>query len=443
MTVQPERGDRATLSGVEPDVGLGALWLLSLYAALLLLVPSPWVLGAVGSAGTPASLLALAGGYGWFWGRIYRRGSWTAFSQPVRNASLVLFLVLLAVYANSMLGPIEPASVSAADNGMLRAAAWVGIVVVANDGIRDLDAVRTLLRRLTVLAALVAGLALLQFASRDLIIDRLSVPGLTLNSAVLGLAERNGLSRAPGTALSPIELGVVLAMVLPAAATFALSGRRPLLSWLAVGTMSLAIFLSISRAALLAALVAVVCMLPVWSRRVRWAAAGFGLATFAFVYVSVPGLLGAFGSLFLGISTDPSALSRTDSYEAAGVFFARHPLMGRGFGTFVPEYRILDNQWLLLAIETGLLGITTFSAVLGLAVVVARRARLVLALEVDQQLAQSLLAGTVAGASGMFFFDALSFPMAAGVLFLMVGLSGAVWHAARLAAQGEDHVVQH
>src|SRR2546430_13733022 len=65
-----------------------------------------------------------------------------------------------------------------------------------------------------------------------------------------------------------------------------------------------------------------------------------------------------FRSLFTGISRDDSALSRTDSYAVAGAFISRAPLLGRGPATWLPPYRILDNQFLGSLIEIGVGGTT-------------------------------------------------------------------------------------
>ena len=77
--------------------------------------------------------------------------------------------------------------------------------------------------------------------------------------------------------------------------------------------------------------------------------------------------------LFTGISQDDSALSRTDSYDLAAQFIERSPVFGRGLSTFLPSYRILDNQYLGLLIETGVVGTAAFLALLTTALVVAYR----------------------------------------------------------------------
>jgi O-antigen ligase len=152
------------------------------------------------------------------------------------------------------------------------------------------------------------------------------------------------------------------------------------------------------------------------------------------VFLSVPGLLGTVTGLFTGIGDDSSAQSRTGSYAIASEFIERSPLFGRGFSTFLPKYRILDNQYLCLAIEIGLIGLV---AVLGLFVVgalCARRMRVVGRDERTRQLGQALAASICAGAAGLALYDGFGFPMATGTHFLMLGLAGAGLRLARLEA---------
>jgi hypothetical protein len=62
----------------------------------------------------------------------------------------------------------------------------------------------------------------------------------------------------------------------------------------------------------------------------------------------------------------------------------------------------------------------------------ALRARSLAQTERDRQLSLALVASTVAGGLLMAFFDGLSFPMSAGLVFLMLGVAGA---ARRLALE--------
>ena len=115
-----------------------------------------------------------------------------------------------------------------------------------------------------------------------------------------------------------------------------------------------AIPLCISRSAIICGAVAVVALLPTWPPRAR--ARGFaalGDRQRWRIFLVAPGVLGTLQGLFVNIGTDTSAASRTDSYGLAWDFIERYPVTGRGYGTFLPSYRILDNQYLLSTIEIG------------------------------------------------------------------------------------------
>jgi O-antigen ligase len=104
-----------------------------------------------------------------------------------------------------------------------------------------------------------------------------------------------------------------------------------------------------------------------------------------------------------------------------------NPMLGRGFGTFLPEYRILDNQYLVTLIDMGILGLVTLCAVSAVGFIAVLAARRHYEEPILNKLGPALAASLAAGAVLTGFFDALSFPQAAGMLFLVAGFSGAYW----------------
>jgi len=145
----------------------------------------------------------------------------------------------------------------------------------------------------------------------------------------------------------------------------------------------------------------------------------------------VPTMLGSIFGLFSAIGDDGSAQSRSGSYGLAMEFVDRYPVFGRGFSTFLPSYRILDNQYLGLLIETGVVGLLSFGALVVTAVVTARRARRLAPDTVTREIGQALTASIVAGAAGLALFDGIGFPMSASVFFLLLGISGAYYRLLR------------
>ncbi|WP_154674308.1 O-antigen ligase family protein [Nakamurella lactea] len=400
--------------------------MLTVYVVLLLAIPSAMRLAPLGSAGAPSTVMAIGALFWWVWFHLHR--NWRLFDgfQPVKMAILAWLISMFVVYAHAMSSPMSGDEISPADNGMLKLVGLSGIALIANDGIVSLERHRTVIRRLVIGVGLVAILGLLQYSTKQLFIDRIQIPGLTSGASGLTLAERSGLTRPSGTSTHPIEYGVVLTMVLPLCVAYAMHApRRRWLYRVVLGAVALAVVLSISRSALLCAAVGLIVLGSSWSAAARLKALAFAGATAVVVYLSSPGVLGTLTNLFTGASDDPSIASRTGSFDVAGQFISRSPWLGRGFGTFLPKYWILDNGYLGLLIEGGVLGFGGLLIVIGSAIWVARQARKAARSDFDRELSQALVASVAAGACGLAFFDTFAFPQSAGTFFLLIGLAGA------------------
>lgn len=428
--------------------GFDATSVLTVYLCLLLAIPSSMVVGPLGSAGAPSNIMAIGLIFWWAWFHIQRGRAATVGVQPVRIAMLGWLILMVAIYAHAMLSPIPFDEISPADSGMLKLAGMAGVLLVANDGIPSLHRNRVLVRRMVLAAGLVAAFGLLQYLTKQLFIDRVQIPGLTGGPTESELILRNGFARPSGTSTHPIEYGVVLTMFLPLAVTFAI--RSPTQRWLyraALCAMSFAVFLSISRSAILCAIVGLVVLALSWTNTARLRALAFVMAISTVVYLIVPGMLGAVTGLFTGAAEDPSIASRTNSYELAAHFISTSPVLGRGFGTFLPKYWILDNGYLGLMIEGGVFGFLGLIVLIVTALLAARHARRVAVNEFDRDLSQAIVASIAAGACGLAFFDTFGFPQSAGCFFLLLGMAGAtrrlvVTDASRTAAAnkiGQGH----
>jgi O-antigen ligase len=418
------------MTGIATRRGADATTLLTLYLVLLWGIPSSMVVPSLGSAGSPSNLLGVASFFWWVWFHVRRTEPHTRGFQPVRAAMLTWLLIMLVVYAHAMAGPIVGDEVSVADNGILRLLGMGGVLLLATDGITSYERLHVLLRRLALAAGAVAVLGFIQYVTHQLWIDRLSIPGLS-PAAVTELGARSGFARPSGTSASAIEYGVVLAMTLPIVITLAGGAHRRWGYRLLLVPMILSIYLSVSRSAYLCAAVGLVVLAFSWSNRQRLQALAFAGAVSTMLYVSVPGLLGAILGLFSNADSDPSVASRTGSYEVAGEFIANSPVVGRGFGTFLPRYWILDNGYLGLLIEGGILGLGGLLVLLATGFLSARRAGDGVPQE-DRQLSRALMASILAGATSFAFFDTFAFPQTSGCVFLVLGIAGAM---RRLAAE--------
>lgn len=411
---------------------MDAVGWLTLYVLLLLFIPSRFVVGPLGSAGAPSMLLGLGSLVLWallFVGGMRRP---SAGAQPVRIALGLLLLCVGISYVLAMARPMSPDEVSPADVAVLALASWSGTLLLTHDTIPSRSRLDTLLWRIAVCGALIALLGIVQVLTRELLVDQLTLPGLT-STPGYGLSTRGGFPRPSGTSTHPIEYGVILAMLLPIALHVGLhhKDRGAIVRWLPALPLVALIPLTSSRSAYLGALIAVaVCMIG-WNRRRRLQALALGLAGLLAMLVVSPNRLNSITGLFTGAADDPSITSRTDSFALAGEFIARSPVFGRGLGTFLPKYRILDNQYLLLLVTIGIIGTLAFLALGVTAVVLLARLRRTARHDATRALAMALAAAVCAGFACLFMFDAFAFPMTTGTLFLILGLAGALWRLER------------
>ena len=407
---------------------MDAAWLLVAYILVLMLIPANLTISALGAIGTPALVLGLGALALWAGGQANRSRATLSPAQPIRRAMLYFTIAVLASYVAATVRPIEGIELNAADRGLLLIASWVGIVLLASDGLTSIPALETPLRALATVGGIVALIGLIQFFTGRPIVDVIQIPGLTPNTQLTSIYQREGFTRAAGTSTHPIEFGVALSMILPLALHFAFTDvhRHAFVRWLPVGAIAFAIPITISRSALVGVVVALVILLPTWPARRRRLSYLAILAILVVVYVAIPGMLGTLTRLFTDIATDGSARSRTNSYALALEFIQRSPLLGRGLSTFLPQYRILDNQYLGLLIELGVVGTLALLAVFAVAIVSGFHSRRRSSDPTTASLAQSLAAMVAAGAFSFATFDAFGFPQASSLVFLGVGFLGAL-----------------
>jgi len=433
MTPSTQAKTRAAAAAtIGPRRGIDGLTVLTVYLVLLFAVPSGLTITALGSAGRPATLWALGAALWWCWHQVQRQSPLAPGPRRVSAALFALLAVAGFSYACAMLRGLPTDEVSPADNGLLRLLAWAGILLVGIDGLPTAAELRALLRRLAWAGGAMATLGIIQFLTGNLLLEFWHFVPFTVWDApnADALDQRGGFVRASGTAIHPLEYGVVLTMAFPIALALAIENRSKhrLLPWLPVAAITVASLISVSRSTLIGLAVGLLIMLPTFSRGVRVLVVAAGGALAVAIAVLVPGMIGTIRGMFTGLASDPSTASRTNSYETAVDYMSRFPVVGKGFGTFITKYHIFDNQYLLLAIELGIVGLLAFLILIVAGIVSAAEARRSATDSLDRQLAQALVAALVAGGLMLAFFDGLSFSMSSGTFFLVLGLAGGARH---------------
>jgi hypothetical protein len=410
---------------------IDAVTALTIWLVLLLSIPGRLVVEPVGKAGTPATIVAVCLAAWWAMTRVAPSLGGSRGFCPVRPAIWLLAGAVLLSYVAASSSALDPVGRRGADRGIILLVAWAGVALLTADGITSRDRLVTLLRRFAIAATILAALGIYEALTGTVVQALVHWPLLHVDQEVLLVLEQRGAFLRPVvTAVHPIEYGVVLALAAPLVMHFALVAppRRRGRWWGAVGLMGLALLLSLSRTALLAVGVSALVLVPTWPWRTKFRALVLLPIAVLGAKSLVPGLLRQFADLFVRASDDPSYLSRVEDYGTVTQLVSSSPFIGRGMGSYtVPPHPILDNQYLVTLIESGVAGLLALLALFATAACAARGARRRLHTPADRHLAQSLLASVAGAAVSFATFDALAFPAAAGLTFFLLGATGALW----------------
>ncbi|MET1015373.1 MAG: O-antigen ligase family protein, partial [Leifsonia flava] len=390
---------------------------LTVYLVLLLAIPSGVTITALGTLGRPSLIWGLILAVWWAVSQLQAGpADVRPLSQPVRLAFAAFSVVALLSFAAAMLRGQPDDQLSPAITALIRLISWAGVLLVAVDGIRTKNDLAAMVRRIGIGAGLLAALGLLQAVTGRALVDFFgSLPGLSMAG---GLGERAGVIRSSGTAIHPLEYATALNAALPLVIAAAISlgfrcppTRQGMLWWLPVGLISISSLVAVSRSAIIGFVVAAVAMIPAIPRRYLPIVLGAGSIVAFVVLAAMPGLWSTTVELFVGAGDDPSTQSRTSGMERVPGFMSASPLIGSGYGIFLPRYYIFDNQWVLLAVELGILGILGFAGLFVSGIWSARRAKL--ATDPAIRLLGHALAASMFTVAVLFaFFDGLSFPIA-------------------------------
>ena len=130
----------------------------------------------------------------------------------------LLWLSVLISYVLMDRNALTVSEQASADRLLMQLAVITGVALIAAEFLGSLDDVRRVLRVLCWGGAFCGVVAALQFwISLDVATYLRDLPGFSLNLTDVGIGTRGGLNRVSGTAIYPIELGVVAGMLLPLA----------------------------------------------------------------------------------------------------------------------------------------------------------------------------------------------------------------------------------
>nr|WSX48168.1 O-antigen ligase family protein [Streptomyces sp. NBC_00974] len=420
---------------------LDATALLTGYLGLAFFIPSNLTLPGLGGVGTPANVFALLALFWylatWLSGRIRA-------APRTRLPRLVMWLLAVSVLASYLANASRGSThkeVLGADRGLIGLLVWVSLVVLVSAGIQDRARLDVLLRRTVVMAAVVAAIGYYDFFTATNIAEKINIPGLQSSVAQITTLDRGAFTRPRSTTAQPLEFGGMLALLLPFAVQQAFDPVRAHLSrwrrWAPVALMGGALPLTVSRTSIIGALIVVLVMVPRWKPQRRWTTFGLLMGSVAVFKVLVPGLIGTITTLFGSFlsNSDSSTQARTVKYSAIVPYLEERPLFGRGLGTFTPDlYFFTDNQYMLTLAEMGLLGLVALFALFLAGIHQGGAIRRLAADESDRELGQAFFASALVALVSAATFDALSFPMFAGMFFLTIAAGGSCLGFIRRAA---------
>jgi polysaccharide biosynthesis protein PslJ len=421
------------LPSLEQGRKFDSVSLLTFYLFFLLAIPSRLQFAPLGGAGAPSTILGALFFVWYMLNWLHPSSRIDIGPQPMRRAAALFLCTITITYTLANEHGLPTLELNGADRGLILAFSWLGVLLLAADGIDTMMRLQVLFRRLVFGATAMAVLGVIQFFTGLNAAQYILIPGLNISQPYSDVLSRGSFNRPSATAIHPIEFGFVLVMILPLAIHQARYAPRQLRvrRWLQVAVISATLPMTVSRSAMVGLILCLLVILPVWpkaERRLAYVVTVFSLFALRAV---IPGLIGTIRNLFLNAGSDSSALSRTAAFGHAVPLITAHPWFGQGFGTFLPNTLFYtDDQYLNSLIEIGAVGLLVLLGLFATGWVLARRARRRTADPETRHLMQCLAASMAVGAFGYATFDALYFPMAAALTFLMLGCVGAAWRLA-------------
>jgi polysaccharide biosynthesis protein PslJ len=347
--------------------------------------------------------------------------------------------ILLSLMANTArVGPLSTSVVKSVTFFVSYVLVFYAIVSLVRSA-RDIDFLVSLL---AAGGAVLGFLAVVESATGQNIFNHLTtaIPVLHFDASQVPHLSRGGRLRVYGSGQHPIAFGAALAMLLPFAVYRAASyGQKRW--WFAAFLILLGTLATRSRTAtvmLLAILLVYIILRPSTMKRL-WPAILPGLIA---IHFALPGAIGTATSSFAPqgglIAQQQNASVGSGRIATLGPALAAefdpNPTLGEGFATRItgrpqrgqppPNAPILDDGWLGILLETGIVGTTMlvwlFARSLRLMGVAAKR---------DRSPRGWLLVSTTAAVAGyfvgMFTYDAFSFIQSTFLLFIVLGIGAA------------------
>jgi O-antigen ligase len=415
-----------------------AALLLSLMVILIDLIPFNFILPGTTDVARPGLVVGFFLFAWWVLARFAPHLSMTG-PQPLRWAVLIFMMSALLSYAVGFTRGLTSMEANGADRRMLFFCILSGAILGAADGVPNWLRLRSVVSAMVWCGGIVASIGVIQYMTGLDITQYLIFPGLQSKGWAPGFLMRGSSYRVASTTAHFIELSAMLAVCLPLAihaARFAVGRARRTLAMVSALIIATGIAATLSRTGIIAVVLMMLCLVPVWGWRMRYNMGFVTLSLLAVMAVASPGMIRTFFNLFNDAGSDSSVSARTEDYPVVFHYVGLSPWLGRGTGTWIPpQYRILDNQWLVTLLDTGIVGVVVMLSLHMTGIVLAYKALRRSTIEEDKHLCAALISTQVIAIAVAATFDSLSFSTYATMMAVSLGMCGAVWRLTHPARQ--------
>jgi O-Antigen ligase len=351
---------------------------------------------------------------------------------------LAFMMSALLSYAVGFMRGLTTMEANGADRRMLLFCILSGAILGAADGIPNWLRLNSVVNTMVWCGGIVAAIGVFEYMTEIDVTEYLIFPGLQAKGWAVGFELRGTSYRVASTTEHFIELSAMLALCLPFAIHLARFGQqrwRRRIGMLCALLIAAGIASTVSRTGIVAIGLMVLVLFPVWGWRMRYNVSVMTFGLVAVLAVVNPGLIQTLFTIFNDVGQDLSINTRTEDYPVVFHYVAQTPWLGRGTGTWIPpQYRILDNQWLVTLLDCGIIGVVAMFALHVTGIVLAYKALQRSTVEKDKHLCAALISTQVIALVVAATFDSLSFSTYATIMALTLGLCGTVWrltHPAR------------
>ena len=350
-------------------------WVIATAAFLLIAIRQTYVIPGLPLALSPARFLLFAGAALFIVATLVGRRS--GYRLGILGLVLAIYLVsVLMAYGIGMTSESVP--IRTTDYYVVVEFLLILSVVFYFNVVRSYSGLSRIVKALIAGAVVSAMFAILAHMTGADLTATLRPPGLVEKEAILNRdLVRGDVVRPQGSAGHPLELAALLTILFPLGVGLTLSQRAEGKRWWPWAAATLAILIgvvvSVSRAALIGLLAALIVMALFWPIRRTLGMLGGVVGLAASMFVLNSSLFEAYSSTLVLGTGDPSAQYRLGAAKYILSSFTVFGSFGRGGGT---DNYVFDDQYLYRLSETGVFGLSAYVLLVGLSFVLALRALL-------------------------------------------------------------------